>query len=268
MDVSDFTRQTFLGPSFSSICTRLRIGVIGLGGGGSHIVQQLAYIGFLNYVLVDNQKIEASNLNRLIGASAIDVMMEIPKAQIAERTIRAIRPTASIERIQESWHSALRTLKECDVIFGCLDKFSERQMLEAVCRRYRIPLIDIGMTVKEASSPDDYWVGGQVIVSLPGHPCMRCMGYLSEDTMRREAVDYDDAGAEPQVVWANGVLASSAVGMLVALVSDWNANGVKPLYLEYDGNLHIVRESHISRALHGRECTHYPEDQVGDVELR
>jgi hypothetical protein len=51
--------------------TRLRdthVGVIGCGGGASHVIQQLAYLGVGKLTLVDADLVEVTNLNRLIGA--------------------------------------------------------------------------------------------------------------------------------------------------------------------------------------------------------
>jgi molybdopterin/thiamine biosynthesis adenylyltransferase len=49
------------------------VGLAGLGGGGSHIVQQLAHIGFQRFVVYEGDVVEESNLNRLVGATSIDV---------------------------------------------------------------------------------------------------------------------------------------------------------------------------------------------------
>ena len=63
--------------------------VVGLGGGGSHIVQQLAHIGFQRYVIYDHDVVEESNLNRLVGATPIDVLAETSKLHIAKKMIYA-----------------------------------------------------------------------------------------------------------------------------------------------------------------------------------
>ena len=49
-----FDRQSFLGVNSQSIIQSTKVGIVGLGGGGSHVVQQLAHIGFLNFVIFDN----------------------------------------------------------------------------------------------------------------------------------------------------------------------------------------------------------------------
>jgi ThiF family len=63
------------------------VGLAGLGGGGSHIVQQLAHIGFQRFVVYDGDVVEESNLNRLVGATSIDVPAETPKLYIGITSI-------------------------------------------------------------------------------------------------------------------------------------------------------------------------------------
>jgi len=86
-----YSRQSFLGPNSEELISKCTIGVVGLGGGGSHIVQQLAHIGFQRYVLYDDDIVEESNLNRLVGASAIDVLSETPKLHISKMVIYSLQ---------------------------------------------------------------------------------------------------------------------------------------------------------------------------------
>lgn len=261
----DLSRQSFLGKTFEDARKTAVIGILGLGGGGSHIGQQLAHLGFENFELIDPQTIDPSNLNRLVGGSQLDVDMLMPKVVIAERLIRSVRPGTTVHRHEANWHQSLDILRGCDIVFGCLDSFVQRDLLESFCRRYRILLIDIGMSVKEI--PGNFRISGQVIASVPGRACMRCMGFINDIVLKHEAENYGDTGPAPQVVWANGSLASSAIGLLLAAVSDWNTGSLMPLYLEYDGNAHTVKQSDIGKAVASHKCTHYPENEVGDIEL-
>ena len=68
-----YIRQSFLGSDAANTFANCVVAIVGLGGGGSHIAQQLAHIGFLNIQLYDGDAAELSNLNRLIGASLDDV---------------------------------------------------------------------------------------------------------------------------------------------------------------------------------------------------
>ena len=67
------SRQSFLGDHSEKFLKATTAGVIGLSGGGSHVCQQLAHIGVGNYVIVDPQVIEDTNLNRLVGGTAADI---------------------------------------------------------------------------------------------------------------------------------------------------------------------------------------------------
>jgi len=233
-----------------------------LCGGGSHIVQQLAHIGIRRIVLCDDDRIEGSNINRLVGATAQDVRKRRPKTSIAERTIRALQPVSEIDSTRARWQQKMQSLMTCDIVFGCLDSFQARRDLEGFCRRYFIPLIDIGMNVKTSGNcPEIY---GQVVVSLPGQPCLHCAGVLSEQTLSQEAQDYGDAGPKPQVVWPNGVLASTAVGFCMQLLTGWNGSREIPYRLDYQGGTGTMVISPVCSAI-VNGCVHYPESQAGDA---
>jgi tRNA A37 threonylcarbamoyladenosine dehydratase len=80
-------RQSFLGSESENILKSLRVAIIGLGGGGSHIAQQLAHVGVGNLFLFDFDMIdkEGTNLNRLVGATEADVKEGKLKVDIAKR---------------------------------------------------------------------------------------------------------------------------------------------------------------------------------------
>ena len=70
MSADRYSRQSFLGADAEERIARCTVAVPGLGGGGSHVVQQLAHIGFQNYIIYDGDRVEESNLNRLVGAKS------------------------------------------------------------------------------------------------------------------------------------------------------------------------------------------------------
>jgi molybdopterin/thiamine biosynthesis adenylyltransferase len=208
-----WSRQSFLGPHAESTVADARIGIIGLCGGGSHIAQQIAHIGFSNFVLVDHDHVEEPNLNRMIGSRPKDAEDRVLKAAVIERTVKSINPDANVLAVPTRWQEAEISLRDRTAIIGCVDSFVVRDELERFCRRYLIPYIDIGMDVHSVSN--GFAISGQVILSLPGQPCMRCLGYLTDERLADEQRKYGAAGGKPQVVWPNGVLASIAVGQLM-----------------------------------------------------
>jgi hypothetical protein len=248
------SRQSFLGAQSDEVLATTRAGIIGLGGGGSHIAQQLAHLGVGNFFLFDGDRVEETNLNRLVGATAKDVRKRTSKTDVARRLIKGINPHAKVVRIPRLWQEQPADLRSCDVVFGCVDSYLARDEIERACRRFLIPYIDIGMDVTELGS--QYVISGQVILSMPGEICMRCMGFLNEAVLGEEARQYGAAGHRPQVVWPNGLLASAAVGTFVQLVTPWNDSQPVP-YLEYDGTRQALFPSNRLAYLVGKQCDHF-----------
>lgn len=265
MSETRFTRQSFLGPQSQDRIARCTVGVVGLGGGGSHIVQQLAHIGFQRYVVYDEDIVEESNLNRLVGARSVDALAATPKLHLAKMMIYGLQSGATVMGFPCKWQQNPEPLRECQIVFGCVDSYKGRQELEVACRRYLMHYIDIGMDVHGTANPV---IGGQVILSSPGHPCMTCMGFLTEEKLGREAAQYGNAGDRPQVIWPNGILASAAVGLAVDLVTDWTHHKRAYAFQVYDGNEGTLKESITLRNLNPSSCRHFPVDEVGDPVAR
>jgi molybdopterin-synthase adenylyltransferase len=261
----DFSRQSFLGGGSDGLLAGITVAIAGLGGGGSHVAQQLAHVGVGRYRLMDPQKIEASNLNRLVGATQHDVDNGLAKVEILRRTILGIRPWAQVEAAQANWQDVDHLIKDAHVLFGCVDGYRQRDYLESAARRFGIPYIDIGMDVAEING-GRFAISGQMIMTLPCGPCMRCLGFLTPENLSREENRYGDAGINPQVVWTNGTLASLAVGAFVKLIAPWSEFNDGYTWLELDGNRQTVVPSrqpeHVPR---GNACPHHGgKDGLGD----
>ena len=285
-------RQSFLGPESDTILEAATVGIVGLGGGGSHIVQQAAHMGIGGYVNVDPQEIDETNTNRLVGGTLADVYQrpgragvvrglvhrlnrlvrgtldhidcEPSKVGIAERLIRGLSPQARVVSVCDKWQASTDHLKSSDVIVGAVDSFTERDELERFARRYLVPYIDIGMDVHDLVRKEGFLVSGQVILSSPGGPCLRCCGLITDERLEQEANRYGAAGWRPQVVWANGVLASTATGLLTQILTPWYPQPPTFVYLEYDGNKGTVSRSARMEALRGSACPHHPPGETGD----
>ena len=256
-------RQSFLGKDSASVLDGSRAAIVGLGGGGSHIAQQLGHLGVGEFVLIDPDVVENTNLNRLVGATQQDVTKCASKAVVAGRVIAGVNPLVRISIETVRWQMCAIALRSCDVIFGCVDSIAEREQLETAARRYLTPYIDIGMDVHRMA--EGFSIGGQVALSMRGGPCLRCMGIIDDRALELEAQAYGAAGGRPQVVWPNGLLASLAVGFFVQLMSPWNKKVDLPVLLEYDGNAQTVLPSNKLRYLEGSECRHFADlSSLGD----
>lgn len=254
-------RQSFLGNDSANKLAGSKVAVVGNCGGGSHVAQQLAHIGFGALVLIDPDRVESVNLNRMIGSTPSDATNEEWKTAVLKRLVQGINPDIAVTTFDQPWQEVAVELRDCVAVVGCIDGFGARGELEAYCRRFLLPYIDVGMDVAEHGP--HFSISGQVISSLPGRPCMRCLGFLTDTILAKEAQAYGAAGARPQVVWPNGVLASIAVGQVVRLVTPWNDEPLCP-YLEYDGNRQSVMPSNRLAHIDAHHCRHFPATAVGD----
>ena len=257
-------RQSFLGADSDARLAGATVGLVGLGGGNSHVVQQLAHLGVGGFVLLDDDIITLTNLNRLVGGTSEDVKAERPKIEIGARVIRAINPNARIVMRKAKWQEVGDLLKGCDIIVGGLDHIGSKDELEAFCRRFMIPYIDMGMDVTPLPVAGQSLVSGQVVLSMPGEPCLRCLQLVTDERLKAEAQRYGVAGGRPQVVWPNGLLASTAVGLVVQLLTPWMADPPRSAYFAYDANLGTIAPSDRLARRRGKPCPHYPTKAVGN----
>lgn len=259
-----YDRQSFLGSHSQNIVETVRLGIVGIGGGGSHVAQQAAHIGFPNVTAFDGDITEDTNLNRLVTATMQDARQTMPKVDLAQRVVEGLVASADVITHAGDWRERPDLLAACDVVVGCVDTFAARRDLEAACRRALIPYVDIGMDVHtvDGSAPR---MAGQVILSVPGGPCMHCLGFLTDAKLEREAAAYGGIGSRPQVVWPNGVLASTAIGRVIDLLTGWSGVRHPVRALSYDGNRGtLVPDARLGFLSNG-PCPHYPLYEAGPV---
>jgi hypothetical protein len=266
MMMKRFARQGFLGEDGQRAIERVRVALCGLGGGGSQFAMQLAHLGVKNFVLFDADRAEEWNLNRTVTLVESDIAAGTLKVDAAKRLIKQIRSEAQVEKHECRWQGKAEILRGCDVAIGSVDGFKEREELESTCRRLLLPLIDIGLDLHpvEGGPPD---MSGQIILSMPGDACMKCMGFLTKENLAKEAQRYGAAGDNPQVVWALGALASTAVGVFVDLLTDWTKSLRERVHLIYRGNTGIIKPDNRLPYI-ARQCLHYPLDQIGEPRFR
>jgi molybdopterin/thiamine biosynthesis adenylyltransferase len=224
-----------------------KVAVVGAGGTGSLTIQQLAHLGVRDFLLVDFDPVDATSLNRLVGATAVDVGK--PKIEVAARAIRTINSSAKVKVVAGDIaddHIAQKLLDR-DVIFGCTDSHASRAILGQIAYQYLIPVIDMGvsLSVREGMLSK---ITGRAQLLAPGLPCFACLELLDSETIRREmmtpeqrAADrYIEGAQEPQpsVISLNATMSSLAVTMFLGLVTD---APLEASFLRYDGMKGLVR---------------------------
>ena len=144
-----FDRQVrAFGEELQRLLARLKVGVVGLGGTGSAVLEQLTRLGVGELLIADGQPFEASNVNRLYGSRVID--QDIPKVKLAQRLVADIGLPTKLTVIPKpiTYRSALAAFRECDIIFGCTDEEWGRSLLTRIAIYYGIPIFDVGIKIE------------------------------------------------------------------------------------------------------------------------
>jgi molybdopterin-synthase adenylyltransferase len=239
----------------------LKVGVVGLGGTGSVLVHQLARLGVHDYVLIDLDDVETSNLNRLAGAGPADAGKT--KVAVAERGIFACSPGARVRGLKADVvdQSIAIELTGLDFIFLCTDSHASRAVVCQLAYQHLVPTIDMGTSITVRDGTVTH-ITGRVQMLAPGLPCLTCTGALDADQIRREMMSaehrasdpYFLGAAEPQpaVISINSTVASLAATMFMAAVTSMPAQARFQLY---DGVRGTVRPTQARTVEHCIVCS-------------
>lgn len=180
--------------------SRLRIGIVGVGSVGCLVAESLARIGIGQVVLIDPDRVEEHNLDRLLYGT-IDDIGEL-KVDLAKREMQrnATAHSIKVDALPISIHDreAYETALDCDILFSCVDRPVARDVLNYIANAHLIPVIDGGVSVQTDKRTDSlfsaHWRSH--IVS-PYHQCLRCSGqYSSSDVV----MDLDGSLDDPSYV--------------------------------------------------------------------
>lgn len=225
----------------------LRVAIVGLGGTGSVVASQLAHLGVQQFILVDADVVETSNLNRLVGASAESVGRA--KVEVASGAIRRVNSQAVVDSTSGDVvdDRTARMLAEADVVFCCTDTHSSRAVINQIAYQYLVPVIDVGVAI-HATGGTVTAVVGRVQLLSPGEPCLLCCGWIDPQRVRIEMQDavtrardpyvVGEAVIQPAVISLNSTVSSLAVTMFLSIVAGIPA---EPRWLHYDALRGTVR---------------------------
>jgi molybdopterin/thiamine biosynthesis adenylyltransferase len=216
------------GAAGQSILAGLEVVIVGAGGTGSIVLQQLAHLGVRRFTVVDPDVVETTNLNRLIGSRPGDVGM--PKVEVARRTVLAINPDATVEAI---WGdivdaSTAGILPRFDFAFLCTDSHASRAVVNQAAYQHLVPTIDMGVSITVGPTGVEH-VTGRVQMLTPGTTCLTCTQALNAERVRQEMMTPEQRAADPYVqgihepqpavVSLNSTMASLAVTMFLGAVT-------------------------------------------------
>lgn len=231
MDVPMFADRTLqmFGERTVRLLSNLTVAVVGCSGTGSPLVEMLARLGVGRLVLVDPEIVEEINLNRIYGASLQDAKEHRLKVDVlADHVLRADLGTI-ITRVPQSLFSphAIRSVAQCDLVFGCLDSADGRDLLNRVATYYLLPYIDVGIGLDADGMGGVTQVCGSVNYVQPDGASLLSRGLYTPDRVAADALQREDPDeytrrreskyirgareAKPAVISVNTLFASLAV---------------------------------------------------------
>lgn len=238
-----FDRQArIFGDRGQALLAEQKVGVIGAGGAGSLIIEYLARLGVGHIVAVDPERIDVTNLSRVVGSTARDTRplltgsqlperlrtwagrLRTPKVRIARRMARQAQPNIRFDAVFDdvTKTTVAERLIDCDYLFLAADSMQARLLFNAMVHQYLIPGVQVGAKVQvQRDTGELVDVFSVIRPILPGVACLWCNGLISSSKLQEEAtapdqlarqryVDEPDVHA-PSVITLNAVASAGAV---------------------------------------------------------
>lgn len=164
---------------------RARVALIGAGGLGAPVSLYLAAAGVGRITLIDDDRVERSNLQRQIVHA--DARVGMPKTESARIALNALNPGVHVEAIAERVNASNveRLVRDHDVVVDGADNFPVRYLLSAASLQLKFPLVYGAV----------HRFSGQVSVFDPRRadsPCYRCL--FPQPPSAEEAPNCSEAG--------------------------------------------------------------------------
>jgi molybdopterin/thiamine biosynthesis adenylyltransferase len=219
-----------------------KVAVIGAGGAGSLLVEYLARLGVGHLVIVDLERIESSNLARVVGATRFDARWWLTaprrpeliqrlgmrfaarKTTIARRVAKAANSNIVVEAINGDLADGVvaNRLVDCDFLFLAADSVRARLVFNALVHQYLIPGAQVGAKVTvDKDSGDITDVFSVYRPVIPDSGCLWCNGLISPARLQEEAVSEaerrqqrhveESTVSAPSVITLNAVAAAHGV---------------------------------------------------------
>jgi proteasome lid subunit RPN8/RPN11 len=171
--------------------SRLSVCVVGVSGTGSIVAEQLGRLGFGHICLVEFDRMELRNLNRILNSSLADAEAERLKVEVLAAAIATHRGPGIAEPIAESILSrpAVLAASQCDVLFCCVDSLEARYIADLLCDAFLLPLIDVGVTIPVRNAKGSMSIAdvcGRVDYVQPGRSALGDRGVYTPETLRAE----------------------------------------------------------------------------------
>ena len=168
---------------------RLHFGIVGVGSVGSVVAEALARMGIQHITLIDYDRVERHNLDRLLHATPEDADKRRLKVDVIggalETSATAAHPVIDKLPLAISEEVGFRQALDCDILFSCVDRPWARHVLNYLAYAYLIPVIDGGILIRTRHNKlkQASWRSHAV---YPGRRCLECIGQYDPSSVNVE----------------------------------------------------------------------------------
>ena len=195
--------RSILALGYKSIKTMMNnqtITIVGVGGVGSIVAENLIHMGFQKINLIDFDTVELSNLNRLVGATYDDAKERRRKVDVISRHLKSINPFAKIRTYCQSVfdEDMEKVIALSDWVFLTTDNYSSCVKVQDLAFKYYVPFISAAtnITIENGKITD---VRGEVIlIRIGDHMCLNCLGKIDKKELIYET--HPDPNIRKQMV--------------------------------------------------------------------
>lgn len=243
------------------------VAVIGLGGVGSLIAEYLGRLGVGSIILVDPDRMDPTNLPRVVGSTRWDAISGLCKARwlplwcsrllqsmnrskvwVARRNIVRANSKARVKtlRMDVCDEEAVARLTGCDYLFLAADTMRARLLFNAIVHQHFIPGVQVGSKVQVEADGVVQNVFSVVRPVAPGLGCLWCNQVinpaklqdesLSPEARRAQGYGAGDDAPAPSVITLNAVGASRAVNDFMFYMTGLAHDDTEVDYIRFEAN--------------------------------
>ncbi len=267
-----YDRNTRLfGDLGQEILSDLKVGIIGLGGGGSLLNEWLSRLGVGKIIAVDFDRIDLTNLPRVVGATRWEARTLLTKSRIpllqklgkrsARHKVKISQKVAKQANAKIQYYPVVgsildeptaKLLKDVDFLFLATDNIQSRLVFNALVHQYLIPGVQIGIKIPKDKNTEK--IGDITANTRPVFPqaqagCLECHDLIPASRLQEESLTeaqlkaqryVDDVMvSEPSVITLNVLSAAQAANDLMMIFTGLYEKGT---LLEHQMNFASRRE--------------------------
>ena len=170
---------------------RLSASVIGASGTGSVAGEQLARLGFGRVFVIDFDRLEWKNLNRIVNSKRADADSNRLKVEVFAEAVAAYRGEGVAIPVPASiaTRDAVLAAAQSDVVFCCVDTLEARQIADLIAAAFLLPLLDVGVVIPVRKKGDAFAIAdvcGRIDYVQPGGSTLQDRGVYTPESLRGE----------------------------------------------------------------------------------